>query len=252
MFSRIRQIAVVLGVVWVLLLGLRTAVSQAAPVDGNEETAVTEGSISGVTYYYGSIAGTHEILIAAHPDPDQNPVASVHISSPGGAYALTGLQDGTYYLSAFLDVDDSGGGPPGPGEPEAWYDADGDTTPDPVVVAGGVVTGIDIYLGDIVQVVRSSGIDQPGCGVGGFTPCYSIEYAVNTVAGAGDLVLVYAGTYTETVNMKAGVDVVSQSGPALTVIDGENVRGPMVQAAGSALTPAVNERNQPIHDRVLP
>ena len=239
MFSRMRQIIGIVSLAAGLLLVVGTAVSQAAPVGGNGETAVTEGSINGVTYYYGSIAGTHEILIAAHPDPAQNPEASVHILSPGGAYALTGLQDGTYYLSAFLDVDDSGGGPPGPGEPEAWYDADGDGTPDPVVVTGGNITGIDIYLGDIVQVVRSSGVDQPGCGIGGFTPCYSIEYAVNSVASAGDLVLVYAGTYTETVSMKAGVDVVSQSGPAQTVIDGENVRGPMVQAAGSALTPAV-------------
>ena len=49
---------------------------------------------------------------------------------------------------------------------------------------------------DNVLVDRATGIDQPGCGDGINPPCYSIRYAAENVAVAGDSVLVTAGTYT--------------------------------------------------------
>jgi parallel beta-helix repeat protein len=89
--------------------------------------------------------------------------------------------------------------------------------------------------GDVL-VDRATGVDQPSCGDGMLPPCFSIQYAVSSVAAAGDTVLVAPGTYTETIFMKPGVAVVSQSGPALTFIDGENVRGPMVSATNADVT----------------
>lgn len=53
---------------------------------------------------------------------------------------------------------------------------------------------------------------------------------------AGDTVLVAAGTYTEPFNMQPGIAVVSQAGPPQTIIDGENVRGPLVLAADQSIT----------------
>lgn len=47
--------------------------------------------------------------------------------------------------------------------------------------------------------VELSGTDAPGCGAIA-TPCRSIEYAVNTIAAAGDTVNVGPGTFVETPN----------------------------------------------------
>jgi hypothetical protein len=88
--------------------------------------------------------------------------------------------------------------------------------------------------GDVL-VNRATGDDQLGCGTA-ITPCYSIKYAVENVAVAGDQVLVAAGTYTETFSMQPGIAIVSVSGPEQTIIDGEGVRGPMVSATSSMVT----------------
>lgn len=106
------------------------------------------GSISDIVTYYGGVPGMHQIYVAVHTDPHQPPAPGMvdNLPSPGGSYTIGKLADGTYYVSAFLDANDSGG-PPDPGEPLAWYDPDGDGNPDPVTVAGGAVTGIDIALG---------------------------------------------------------------------------------------------------------
>ena len=87
-----------------------------------------------------------------------------------------------------------------------------------------------------VLVDRATGIDQADCGNGVNPPCYSIKYAVENVAAAGDSVLVAAGTYTETFTMQPGVVILSQSGPEVTIIDGEDMRGPMVSASSQNVT----------------
>ncbi|MBN1535667.1 MAG: right-handed parallel beta-helix repeat-containing protein [Anaerolineales bacterium] len=89
--------------------------------------------------------------------------------------------------------------------------------------------------GDVL-VDRSTGIDQANCGNGINPPCYSIAYAMQNVAVAGDRVLVANGTYTETFYMQPGIAVVSVSGPTQTIIDGEGVRGPMVMANSALVT----------------
>jgi predicted outer membrane repeat protein len=110
------------------------------------------------------------------------------------------------------------------------------------IVSSGVLVAL-LVLGQPVHadpgdvlVDRATGTDQPGCGTGSNAPCYSIKYAVEQEAVAGDRVLVAAGTYTETFNMQSGVDIESESGAAVTFIDGEGVRGPLVNASGSTIT----------------
>ncbi|MCA9972773.1 MAG: right-handed parallel beta-helix repeat-containing protein [Anaerolineales bacterium] len=92
--------------------------------------------------------------------------------------------------------------------------------------------------GDVL-VDRAGGVDAPDCGRGPNPACRTIPYAVSSVAAAGDRVLVMPGVYTESVTLQPGVDVVGLHGPALTVIDGEGVRGPLVIASGAVFSPAV-------------
>ena len=71
------------------------------------------------------------------------------------------------------------------------------------------------------------------------SPCATIAYAVNTIASAGSTVLVGPGTYTDAVTMQPGVDVIGQYGPAVTILDGGGVRGPLVAANGSSFSTPV-------------
>ena len=107
------------------------------------------GSISGTVTYYGGITSTHQIYVAVFTRTNQPPLPGVgdDLSSPGGSYTVSGLDDGDYYVNAFLDANDSGGGLPDPDEPLGWYDPNGDGDPDAVTVAGGAATGIDIVMG---------------------------------------------------------------------------------------------------------
>lgn len=71
--------------------------------------------------------------------------------------------------------------------------------------------------------VETSGSDAPGCGSVG-TPCLSIPYAVGTIAGDGDSVLIGAGTFPVTSNALI-VDkslTITGAGIDQTIIDGQN------------------------------
>lgn len=104
------------------------------------------GSIAGTVYCTGPICAAGPISVAAHLVPSDVPVVSAPLMSSGESYLLEGLYAGTVYVSAFLDVDHSGG-PPDPGEPLAWYDPNRDGTPNPVVLGvGESLTAIDITL----------------------------------------------------------------------------------------------------------
>lgn len=118
------------------------------PTPGKPVVATT-GNISGYSVYQGTMyTSNHQIFVSAHPSLDGYPVASDTIANDE-YYLLSELVDGTYYISAFLDVDDSGGGPPGPGEPLAFYDDDYDGNPDPITIADGASSaGINIYIDD--------------------------------------------------------------------------------------------------------
>ena len=56
-------------------------------------------------------------------------------------------------LSAFLDVNDSGGGPPDPEEPFGWY-VDQDGLPQQIVISeGNTVNDVDILLEDPFKMI---------------------------------------------------------------------------------------------------
>lgn len=104
------------------------------------------GDISGTVAYYGGITDTADLIVAAHPDLGNPPVANAHVASPGGPFTLAGLANGDYYLSVFLDLS-GGGGPPEPWEPQGFYDMEGDGQPDAITIADGDVSGIHVTLG---------------------------------------------------------------------------------------------------------
>ena len=94
-----------------------------------------------------------------HPNLDDPPYGGeTSVASPGGPYTVSGVQDGVYYVSAYLDVDGSGG-EPGEEEPDGWYDADDDGNPDTITVSGGNVTGVGITFGDITHAPEIQSMD---------------------------------------------------------------------------------------------
>jgi len=118
---------------------------------------INSGDVSGTVAYTGSIGGAHNINIGVHTGLHNPPVGVTSVASPGGAYSVN-VADGTYYVSAYLDVDDSGG-EPGDDEPNGWYDANSDGTPDTITVSGGNVTGVDITFGDIAYAPEITLLD---------------------------------------------------------------------------------------------
>jgi hypothetical protein len=131
--------------------------------DGDPDTIVISGAstvtdidfdltdpslIQGTVIYTGNLGVTGPISVSAHPAVDADPVGSAEDIQSGETYSIFGLQPGNYYISAYLDVDGSGG-KPDLGEPLAWYDYDGDGIPDQVrVESGAPTTDIDITLDD--------------------------------------------------------------------------------------------------------
>ena len=105
-------------------------------------SSVPNGSITGTISCAGSLSGSpYGVYVDLHSDPLTAPVDTVHISC-GDVYLFDEIPDGSYYVGAWLDENESGGGPPDPGEPHAWYGA-----PDAIVISGGnTITEIDITL----------------------------------------------------------------------------------------------------------
>ncbi len=82
--------------------------------------------------------------------------------------------------------------------------------------------------------VATTGADFAGCGDAG-SPCKTIQFAVNQ-AVSGDEIKIAAGTYKEAVELNynstynlgpQGI-ILTGVGPGLTIIDGENTRGPLI------------------------
>ena len=114
-----------------------------------EDSPVETGVINGTVTYTGNITTTGDIIVSLHESTsgDQPPIQTTTADGTG-AYSFENLSDGTYYVAAFLDVNDSGDGPPDDGEPFSWYvDEFGD--PKAVVVSDGItVSDMDITLED--------------------------------------------------------------------------------------------------------
>jgi hypothetical protein len=114
-----------------------------------EDSPVETGVINGTVTYTGNITTTGDIIVSIHESAsvDDTPIETT-IADGTGAYSFENLSDGTYYVAAFLDVNDSGDGPPDDGEPFSWYvDEFGD--PKAVVVSdSNTVSDVDITLED--------------------------------------------------------------------------------------------------------
>ncbi|HSM23341.1 MAG TPA: autotransporter outer membrane beta-barrel domain-containing protein, partial [Anaerolineaceae bacterium] len=110
-------------------------------------SAVGAGTITGTVTYDGRITDPHDIIVGIHGSVDDPPYESIHILS-WETYTFENVPEDTYYISAFLDVNDSGNGPPDDGEPFSWYvDLNGD--PKAVVISGGnTIEDVDITLED--------------------------------------------------------------------------------------------------------
>jgi len=97
------------------------------------------GSISGTV----SCSSIHTVFVDLWVDDYTTPppVDSTTIAC-GESYSFTNLPDGTYYVGAWIDLNESGGGPPDEGEPSAWY---GDPTAI-TIVDGEIKENIDISI----------------------------------------------------------------------------------------------------------
>jgi len=111
----------------------------AALIDGEVQAG---GTISGTVTCLGFISeATNEVFVDLHFDSPQSiPDPSIHIAC-NQPYQFTGVPDGTYYIGAWLDENDSGDGPPDPGEPHEYFGA-----PDPIVISSATPTHTDVDL----------------------------------------------------------------------------------------------------------
>lgn len=128
--------------------------------DGFSTLNLPEGYRWGIDYGYsgltlsvlegGSISGTvtcnspHTVFVDLWVDDYTSPPPgdSKNIAC-GERYSFTNLPDGTYYVGAWIDLNESGDGPPDEGEPYAWY---GDPPTAVTIIDGESKTGIDISI----------------------------------------------------------------------------------------------------------
>ena len=97
----------------------------------------------------GSISGTvtcnspHTVFVDLWVDDYNSPPPqdSINIAC-GESYSFTDVPDGTYYVGAWIDLNESGSGPPDEGEPYAWYGSPSAVT----IVDGETRENIDITI----------------------------------------------------------------------------------------------------------
>jgi len=120
--------------------------------DGSPRQSASAGpaakTISGQIRYAGTALDGHKIIVVAvRAGSSGEPGYSTTLSGLG-AYVLNNVADGSYTVSAFIDLGDDMG-PPQAAEPLGWYDTGGDGTADEVVVAdGSPAAGVDIEIVD--------------------------------------------------------------------------------------------------------
>jgi len=119
----------------------------AGEIDGEIQAG---GTISGTVTCLGFISdSTSDVYVALH-DELFDVVTSDHILC-GETYELSTADDGTYLVSAFLDENNSGDGPPDPGEPDNFTD------PIEISPATPIHTDIDLELYRYVERVSLFG-----------------------------------------------------------------------------------------------
>ena len=79
-----------------------------------KEPQTNAATLSGYLWYDGAITAPAEV--ALFDDLGQPPLVTVGPATVPGPFTIANVPDGTYYLTAFLDVSGTGG-PPEVGEP---------------------------------------------------------------------------------------------------------------------------------------
>ncbi|MDX6769870.1 MAG: carboxypeptidase regulatory-like domain-containing protein [Elusimicrobiota bacterium] len=144
------------------------------------------GAASGTVTYAGARSGTVYAQLFNTTALDQPPVAQSTRATPG-AYAFTGLPDGTYYLRGYRDA--NGNLVRDPDEPAGQFGFSA-SSPTAVVIAGGFTTPL-----------------------GGLTIALA-DPAVGAMKGA----VIYDGTQTGSIRVQAGLPSCSQCGDIGTVL----------------------------------
>ena len=185
------------------------------------------GGIEGRVTYYGSISNTQTIQLAvftttAQPLPP--PVATTSTDSDASAYTIGSLEEGTYFVYAYLDLDDDGT-PDAGEEPFAWYDYEGDGEADPVTVEGSPVTDVDILLTDLWQPLGGPLGQVNAIAVGP-----EVLYAVVGRPHSG----AYTRIYTSTDDATTWSPVYTDTNNTIRALA---VTGTLVYAAGESDTP---------------
>jgi Tol biopolymer transport system component len=140
------------------------AVKSDYKIDQVRDVGADIGSIGGSVTCSGFLAeATHEVFVDLQIDLNQPPVDTVHISCDQ-PYAFTDIPDGAYYVGAWLDENDSGDGPPDPGEAHEYYGE-----PDPLVISASnpTYTDIDIELSRYVERVSFLDFDSENTSISG-------------------------------------------------------------------------------------
>jgi hypothetical protein len=169
------------------------------------------GSISGTVIYYGNTTG-HNIIIEAFRDLMLPPSGSTSIANPGGSYTIFALGDDTYYVRAYLDLNDNGSW--NGGEPGNFFDPNWDASADKVTISGGAaVKGIDIAVGNIIYVNPDNPFYADGSSwMWGYTTLQA-ALADPKTATAGTEIWIKRGTYkpgitrANTFQLKNGVAI---------------------------------------------
>jgi hypothetical protein len=149
-----KDILVATACVALLTVALPGCGERTPNADVNTPASTTPGQalpparvITGVVTYAGTAKSLHQIIVVASRSGEQSPAFSTVIKQPG-TYTISGVTDGSYFLSGFMDMGDDMG-PPGATEPFGYYDANGDGRTDEVVMNGGKgLAGINIDLQD--------------------------------------------------------------------------------------------------------
>ncbi|MFA6030149.1 MAG: hypothetical protein WC969_09865 [Elusimicrobiota bacterium] len=129
-------------------------------------------SIGGTLSYAGSRPGRYYVQVFTSPDTSAFPVRLSSFTA-AGAYSVSGMPDGTYYLRAYKDANSNG--VRDRGEPAAVYGVS-DSSPTRINIVGGVVTpaAIDLSVLDPVGGRISGQLLREGSAAG------TIRVAVGT------------------------------------------------------------------------
>ena len=99
-------------------------------------TVLERGSIQGTV----TCSSTNTVFVDLYVyEPSPPPEFSLQINC-NESYSFDDLPDGTYYIGAWIDLNESGDGPPDEGEPTAWYGEPSEVT----IIDGETRENIDI------------------------------------------------------------------------------------------------------------